>query len=649
MLKLVAMKYYMLAGCCLLLCNSVFPQETRNLLSEGYSMDAIGSNLVYDQSWVTFPSYYDRNSWETLPANIRAQYIEQGEPYLDYQWQYIPASLFLEFTRSGSREVMQIPYRKNRAALEALVMAELMEGQGRFMDKIVDGVFFYCEQTYWGMSAHLSLQEHGSGIPDVNDPTIDLGVGQIAASLAWIHYFFQEEFDKINTLISVRLKQEIRKKVLEPYYTREDMWWMGHRGGMVNNWNPWCNYNVLSCIALMEEDSTLRVLNVHKTMRSVDHFINYYKDDGGCEEGPGYWSHAGGKLFDYLELLYQISGGKIDIYSQPVVQNMGKYIYRAYIDGEYFINFADASAKIHSRPGVIYRYGKRINDPMMWGFGALLAQQHHWGTAPINGKIELALENIFGMDEILAAEPKTPYLGEFHLEGTQIMGARDQEGSNEGFYLAAKGGHNGESHNHNDVGSFILYYHGKPALIDVGVGTYTAKTFSSKRYEIWTMQSGYHNLPAINGVDQEAGRRYKAGPINYKATNRKVEYTVDIAPAYPESAGVDQWQRTYTLNRGKGLIVSDEYLLKQDHGGTRLNFMTDLDCEIVDPGTIDLKGDDFVLRMKYDGEMMEASVERIDIDDARLQRAWGEGIFRLKLEFKDSGTAGKTQVEIVRL
>jgi hypothetical protein len=39
--------------------------------------------------------------------------------------------------------------------------------------------------------------------------------------------------------------------------------------------------------------------------------------------------------------------------------------------------------------------------------------------------------------------------------------------------------------------------------------TYTRKTFSSQRYEIWTMQSGYHQLPKINGVDQMQGRQYK--------------------------------------------------------------------------------------------------------------------------------------------
>ncbi len=93
-------------------------------------------------------------------------------------------------------------------------------------------------------------------------------------------------------------------------------------------------------------------------------------------------------------------------------------------------------------------------------------------------------------------------------------GPRSSEGSAEGLYLAAQGGHNAESHNHNDVGNFIVYADGEPAIIDVGVETYTAKTFSAQRYEIWTMQSAYHNLPTVNGVMQGAGRQFEARDVD---------------------------------------------------------------------------------------------------------------------------------------
>ena len=634
----------------LIMALTLFPgvifSQNKNILTTSYSETQINETLITDHSWITFPDYQDRNAWNEIPADLRKQYIEVGEKYMDYDWPTLTATLYLEFIRSGNRDIMQNPYNERQRAFEALIMAELMEGKGRFIDAIVNGAFSICEQTYWGLSAHLTLQKAGAGLPDIDDPTIDLGVGKLAVDLAWAWYFFKEEFDKVHPLISKRIIKEIKDKVLSPYYEREDMWWMGFNTDFVNNWNPWCNYNVLNCIMLIESDDEVKKQNVYKTIRSVDRFLNYYKNDGGCDEGPGYWSHAGGKLFDYLELLYKITGGKVNVYNNEMVANMGRYIYRAYISGEYFTNFADASAKIHSRPGVIYRYGKRINDPVMSGFGAFLAKQHHFGDKPIGGKVELALENLFNLSEIKNAEPVEPLLKEFYLPETQLVGVRDKEGSRDGFYFAAKGGHNDESHNHNDVGSCLVYYNGQPVLIDVGVGTYTRKTFSSRRYEIWTMQSGYHNLPVINGIEQKEGKQYTAGESNFSSSSSKAVFNVEIAGAYPEDAKVKSWKRQYSLFRGKKLRIEDIFSLEENNGKTRLHFMTDKECVIVKPGIIHLKNDDFTLAMTYDPKMLSAKIDVKQIKDKRLARTWGDHINRIVLNLKSKGLSGKIKVDL---
>jgi hypothetical protein len=94
-----------------------------------------------------------------------------------------------------------------------------------------------------------------------------------------------------------------------------------------------------------------------------------------------------------------------------------------------------------------------------------------------------------------------------------------------------------------------MYFDGKPCLIDLGRETYNAKTFSSKRYEIWTMQSGYHNLPVINGIEQSPGNNFKAKNSVFSADEKKVSFSTDIAGAYPATASVASWIRSYTLIR----------------------------------------------------------------------------------------------------
>ncbi|WP_114749912.1 heparinase II/III domain-containing protein [Pleomorphovibrio marinus] len=634
----------------LLIVSTLYGQG--NLLSKKYTQEDLNTHLVLDRSWLDYPAYKDREGWEaSISEPLRMVYIETGEAYLGFDWPQVKATDYLAFVRSGSRVIMQNPFSEKRKAFQALFMAELMEGEGRFIDDLVNGIWDLSEMTYWGLSAHLYLQEAGFGIPDVEEPTIDLNVGQIAAELALAHHFFHESFEEISPLINRRIKKEVREKMLEPYYERDDFWWMGLNTSRqrMNNWTVWCNYNALITILLMEENPNKRKEGVFKTMVSVDRFLDAYEDDGGCDEGPSYWSHAGGKLYDYLNLLDRATQGKVDVYGEEKIANIGRYIYRAFIADRYFINFADASNRVATRAGEIFRFGKKIEDDTMMGFGAYVARQQEYGSKPLTGKIELALENLLHMEELLEYEEEAPYLGSVWLPDTGLAAAREKEGSKEGFYFAAKGGHNAESHNHNDVGTFILYMDGKPALVDAGVGTYTAQTFSDRRYEIWTMQSEYHNLPVINGLGQKNGLQYSAKSVDFEENNRRKRFTVDISNAYPDEAGVDTWLRTYSLRPGKEFLIENDFRLQKTEGETLQHFITACKVSNDGEGRLTLTGDGFKLEMQFDPNLFEVSTNPIKMDDERLQTAWPDGLERIALVYRSPKSRGKDTITIKRL
>ena len=462
---------------------------------------------------------------------------------------------------------------------------------------------------------------------------------------------FHEEFDEIHPLITSRLKDEIMYKAIIPYYERDDFWWMGLDGSRnVNNWNPWTNHNMLTAIVIMEDDQIKKVNGVKKVIRSLDVFINNYPDDGGCDEGPSYWGRAGASLYQNLDLLRLVTGGKFNVYDEQLIKNMGSYIYKAYINYPYFINFADADATTGSRPQIIYSYGKDIQDPIMQKFGAYLAKIQNWTEVTPGGKIDEQLIQLMLLAEIRNAPAENALISDFWLPETEIAGGRDKAGSVEGFFFAAKGGHNDESHNHNDLGSCVLYYDGKPCLIDIGREEYVAKTFSSRRYEIWTMQSQYHNLPKINGYDQKEGRQYAAKNTSFDADAKKIVFSTDISGAYISEAGIEKWVRSYRLDRGKKFVVSDAYQFRElGNDPTTLNFVTYCKVEKVSDGVLSLKGDDFNLEMKYNPKNLTPEIEYNEIIDSKLKYYWPKGVTRIVFTLNDPGLKGKNQVEILKV
>lgn len=593
-----------------------------------------------------------------MPEKLKEETIRKGEEFLGYGWPTTLATMYLEFTRTGNRAVVDKVNSAHREALRSLVFAELMEGKGRFMDDIVNGVFFLCEQTYWGSSAHFylygfegSVDNPTTVLPDSDDPIIDLRVGDLAADLAWTWYFFHDEFDKISPVISRRLKDEIKKKVSEPYYERYDLWWItGWGEGRVNNWNPWINYNILTCILLLEEDQEKKENSIYKTMESVDLFINSYPDDGACSEGPSYWGHAGGKMFEYLDLLKRSTQGEVDIFDHELIKNMGSYIYRVYIgNGNYYVNFADAPLKINHDPGHIYRFGRSIQDETMQAFGTFLLKESGYGSQSIVEALGTTLENLFNLNGYEDVPPAEPLISDYYFPDLDLAVARDKAGTNSGFYFAAKGGSNGERHNHNDVGSFMLYFNSQPVLIDVGAGTYTRETFGRGRYDIWTMQSNYHNLPVINGEGQHNGGTFKAKNSKFARTENKVSYSTDIAAAYTEAAEVTAWRRTYTLDRSGRFTIKDNFQRIASNGETSINFMSGIPCQIVKEGIIAFQGTDFTLHMKYNPKQLTTEIEQIEITDPKLEKSLGKEISRVVFNLTERSLTGEVTFEITAL
>jgi hypothetical protein len=562
-------------------------------------------------------------------------YAKEAENYIHYSWPSLPATTSLLIVRTGNRsEYDQLRFKK-RQILATLLLGEIYENKGRFIDPIINGVYSICEETFWGSPAHLPKGKEYSGLMDITQPFVELFGAETATYLAFVDYYLGDRLDSISPQIRKRIYYEVNNRIFQPVMSKPHGWMASNANGRrPNNWNPWICSNWLNTALLLEKDDNRRTDMVYRILNVLDQFLNPYPQDGGCDEGPGYWNAASASLFDNIAMLNDATNNSFQyVYEDEKVKNMGRFIYRAQISEKYFLDFADASPQPGMDGDMIYRFGKAIEDTDMMKFGAFY---RHPSTARVGHMFFRNFYSLFLQNELQQAATGLPLPQNVWLPDLEVMIARDQEKTTRGWFIAAKGGNNDESHNHNDIGNYIVYYDGYPLLIDVGSGTYTARTFGSHRYDIWFNQSDYHNVPAINGVAQDAGANFKASHVASRSEKSFSQFSLDIASSYPENAGVISWQRTVRLNRGKSVAISDKFSLKKADSIAQ-HIMTCYPAEVIQPGEMIVhyqpEGSapkDFVI--KYNPKQLKPMVEKIQLEqeeDKGILQKWGDSIYRI--------------------
>ncbi|MCF0167727.1 MAG: heparinase, partial [Bacteroidales bacterium] len=350
----------------------------RNLLRSQCSEESLKEILVPADEWMPFPKYSDRQGWDRLLGEWKEEYIKRGEKALEYNWQVTTVSDYLTCRNGGSQGDAVIHFQPNVMSVVDLFFAELAQGEGRYINKLMDGVFSLCETSSWVLSHHLHLQKSRYSFPLASDSAVDLVAGDVGSILAWVYYFFKDEFNKIEPEVSRRVKAELYERIIEPYM-KDTYWWMGKnyepgKSQSLNNWTPWCCVNCIQVFALVCDDRDLYAKAVWESMTSVDYYLNTIEGDGACDEGPSYWQQGPAKNFEYLRFIDLITGGKITLYENPMIKAMGEYIARSYIGDGWVVNFADASARGGGDPVVVHYYGRMVESPLMMRYAAYLQQ-----------------------------------------------------------------------------------------------------------------------------------------------------------------------------------------------------------------------------------------------------------------------------------
>src|SRR5690606_5686959 len=140
------------------------------------------------------------------------------------------------------------------------------------------------------------LPAHDKKLTNFNNTeiTIDLFSSDLAWELAIAEYLLA---DKINHNTRVKLRTELNRRVIQPYYDmihnrRKRDGWLTN----TNNWNAVCHNNVVGTALHVVDDPQIRAEFITAAEDLSRHFLGGFTPDGYCSEGVGYWNYGYGRF-----------------------------------------------------------------------------------------------------------------------------------------------------------------------------------------------------------------------------------------------------------------------------------------------------------------------------------------------------------------
>ena len=621
------------------------------------------------QGWQAAPPVEDRPAWSDLAASDVEHVLESARRWSDRAREDPPTlSLWHYYHATGERTPYETAQRGLLGNVGSAALALAVTDDDAWAAELADAIWRLCELSAWCLPSHYALPESGERppLPQPGRDILDLSDGYVGGMLAAIDNVAGARLERTYPGLRARVHHEIRRRVLEPWRT-EIYHWHG-LDEVPNNWAPWIVSNVLVCAAVVEPSAEVLADDIGRALEILDRFRGGYSADGSCDEGATYWWWAGATLFEALVLLRQMSDGAIDGFAVDPVPAMSRFPMLMQIGTNSQVNYSDGAASLPPNASwhLLTRFGDLVGDQEVARHGRWMGRRH-----PFHLPEQLAPQFLRTLAELRdpgwALGPAAAGMpSSWYAPGTEVAVAREHAGDTSGWFIAAKGGDNDVSHNHNDVGGVIASLDGNPVLIDVGVGVYRRETFEpATRYGIWTMRSAYHSVPLPDGVEQSFGEEFAARSTTFADDGRTVVISMDLATAYPSEAELLRAERTVTMQRsatpgrdetpaesarGATLVLHDAWRFRAPRRMT-LVLMTADRPELTGESEPDRHR---TLRIgaaaaTFDPTGFAVTTEAIPVDDPKLASVWGSHVHRTLVTQEAPALDGELRLEFARV
>ena len=413
---------------------------------------------------------------------------------------------FRMFKYTGNRSVYEGQYFLRRRRMNACTLLSLIyPEEEKYIVTLMDTVYAVCDEYTWCLPAHQTALEVNNNIH------LDLFACETGFTLSEIYTLLG---DRLEPLIRDRIRVEYDRRVLNSF----DKTHFGWEHGLAN-WNAVCTGSVACSMMLMHPE--LMEKYQPRFEENIEYYLKGFKDDGICEEGVGYWHYGFGFFMTYADMIRTYTEGKLDYFTRPKVKEVACFMQKMYLSGRATVSFSDGGMTCNYHLGMLHYLKNEYPDAISVPDPSISY------NADGCGRWCLHIRSILWMkEEYLTPDENIPEATYF-AEHSQWMVHKNAK-----YGFAAKAGHNGEPHNQNDVGSFIIAKEGRQRIVDMGAGAYTRQYFAwDTRYGILQCSSRGHGVPIIDGKFQKPSTRDN----RYGATDVKYEngvFSADIAGAY---------------------------------------------------------------------------------------------------------------------
>jgi hypothetical protein len=517
--------------------------------SGGFRLDPVRVETALGREWPDepFPRASNRARWASLTTSqpARAQrLIERAEKVVSLRPTNRAASLFIRaYSDLGTTEdAFDAELNDARKRLSVLALAECLEYKGRFLDAIVDTAWSICEESSW---AHPFIL---GGLPDVDEPVVDLRVAMTCLELAELSYLLHES---LHPAVLRRIWREVAWRGFEPVIRSHDLRWLRQlrpdfAGEPAYNWIAVCAGSLVAAALYSDLGEADLAEFVSRCLIWLDDYLDGFDVDGGTTEGIAYWNYGFGYFAVAAHLLECRSGGAIRLLDDPRARKAARFPLRMVLSPPRFVSFSDSDASFSPTAPLLAYLGRRLALPDLVKLAGSQSDESRSQHLRLQEALTWGVRSLWWTTE--RSDPPRPARHDF-FRGMQWMIARSNPGEPTALVVAIKGGHNREMHNHNDVGSLIVHVCGESLIIDPGRGRYTRSYFGERRYDQFVCSSLGHSVPVVNGLPQHAGQSHRAELLEHSRTPGADVLVLDLLEAFPPDSDLVRLRRSVRLLR----------------------------------------------------------------------------------------------------